>query len=74
GKTVLALNRGGMPELRRYALYENQLRLFDSLEGIVAEAARMTTHCSPLAPRVAVGRFRWGVDDAVPAILEVYRA
>jgi glycogen(starch) synthase len=74
GKTVLALNRGGTPELRRHALYENQLRLFDSLEGIVAEAARMTTHCSPLAPRAAVGRFRWGVDDAVPAILDVYRA
>ncbi len=74
GKTVLALDRGGTPELRRHALYENQLRLFDSLEGIVAEASRMASHRSPVAPRAAVSRFRWGVDDAVPDILRVYRA
>jgi glycogen(starch) synthase len=74
GKVVLALDRGGTPELRRHALYEGQLRLFASLDEIVAEAAHLTQHRSPVSPSVAVERFGWGVEHALPAMLDVYAA
>jgi glycogen(starch) synthase len=74
GKVVLALDRGGTPELRKHVLYEGQLRLFPSLDDIVTAAAALAAHRSPITPRVAVERFGWGVEHAMPAILDVYRA
>lgn len=34
-KAVFALNRGGIPELKVYSLYESQVHLYDSMEGLV---------------------------------------
>ncbi len=34
-KPVFALKRGGVPEMRKYSLYDSQLSLFDSMEGLV---------------------------------------
>ena len=34
-KSVFALKRGGIPELKSYALYESQVNLYDSMEGLV---------------------------------------
>lgn len=74
GKTVLALERGGTPELRRYQAYEGQLRLFSGLEELAAAAAELRSHRSPLSAVEALGAFPWGVDDALPHILKVYQA
>lgn len=36
GKTIFALALGGTPELRAYETFPGQLRLFDSMEGLVS--------------------------------------
>lgn len=42
-KKVFALNRGGVPEMKKYSLYDSQVRLFDSIEGLVDGVADYLT-------------------------------
>lgn len=67
GKRVLALARGGTPELRRYERWPGQLALFGSLQGLVAALLEERP-----AARHAAREFRADVSLMLPQILTVY--
>lgn len=70
GKPTYALARGGTPELKAYEVYPGQLRLFDSMESLVADLTSPSSSGQPAGVRP----FRRGVDEAVAELLEIYRA
>lgn len=70
GKPTYALARGGTPELKAYEVFPGQLRLFDSMQALAAELAGGAVPQRGGEPST----FRRGIDDALPELLEVYRA
>lgn len=70
GKPTYALARGGTLELRAYEAYPGQLRLYDSLQELVAGML------GDVPPNLAVTApcIKRTVDDAIAELLDVYRA
>ena len=72
GRPVLALRRGGTPELARYQRYDGQMRLADDIEGLAAQAALALR--APLRELALPEHSDADVQHALRATLEVYRA
>lgn len=69
GKTTFALARGGTPELARYAVAPQQLRLFTDIAGLVDGLLLFVPHSDfPHLPGQT-----GSVDRAVQSLLELYR-
>ena len=69
GKTTFALNRGGTPELSIYERRPGQLKLFDDLEGMVANLNRYVPF-DPLSD--LVGEYKASVQNAVTRLIPIY--
>jgi glycosyltransferase involved in cell wall biosynthesis len=70
GRPCLALARGGNPELSAYESFPGQLRLADSMTGLVTELA--ATLAQPAAARPLPASAGMDVFQALPPILEFY--
>lgn len=70
-KTTLALNRGGTPELARYASRPNQLRIFDDMPSLVRGLAALKAE-EPIISSPGVSSAA-GVDEAIRQLMPVYR-
>lgn len=70
GKPVYALNRGGTPELARYALYPGQLRLYEDM----AQLATALAAAQPERAAVDTAAFTGTVAHRLPEIIAVYQA
>lgn len=68
GKPTFALRRGGTPELAVYQRYANQLKLFDTMEELVADLGAFDREVY----RGAFDDFSGDVSYATARILEVY--
>jgi hypothetical protein len=68
GKPTFALRRGGTPELAAYQRYANQLKLFDTMEELVAGLGAFDREVY----RGAFDDFSGDVSYATTRILEVY--
>lgn len=72
GRPVLALRRGGTPELQRYQRHEGQLRMADHVDELAAAvAAALDDPIATLPPPTSSDA---DIAGALPAILDCYRA
>lgn len=68
GRTVLAFDRGGTPELRAYEIRKGQLQLFNDTAALVRALSELpTTQAATLVDDLS------DVNRRLPAILAVYR-
>lgn len=68
GKRVLALARGGTPELKRYELWDGQLSLFPDMAALVGGLL-----ASPLQLQLPQRTFQADIQSLLPSLLAVYR-
>jgi glycosyltransferase involved in cell wall biosynthesis len=68
GKFVLALNRGGTPELTRYNSFANQLQLFEDMQSLTHTLSKMDFFA-----QVYPISFKSDVTARLPEILSVYK-
>lgn len=70
GKTTFALQRGGTPELARYAAYPGQLRLFENMAGLVESLSSLSLPVPGATPQLDGPS---NADRAIEQLLSLYK-